>query len=268
MAPNAPDADEAFRTLRAEVEEYEEELDQQFPNVGLAWETETAEQWRSFADRLAAIDRDALGDDEQADYDVLDRELTHRITRYEHDIHLMPVNHEGGPHSKFVRHPSQQSFEDDEDYERYLHRLQHAEAYFDAARELLAEGVERGFTPPQSVLDGHGEMIDSYFVDDPTESDLYEPFESIPETIDPEERERLRAAGADAITDSVLPALEAFKEYLLENYFPECRETTAYADLDGGEAFYEHLVWYYTTLDVTPDEADQTGLDEVEGIRE
>jgi uncharacterized protein (DUF885 family) len=268
MGTNHTEAEERFRELREEVEDYEEALDEQFPNTGLAWEAEKAEQWAAFADRLGEIDRETLDTDDRADYDVLDRELTHRITTYEHAIHLMPVNHEGGPHSKFVRHPSRQSFDDHEDYERYLHRLEHAGEYFDAARELLEEGLERRFTPTRSVLDGHGEMIDSYLVDDPTESDLYEPFESIPATIDEAERERLREAAADAIVGDVFPALEAFKEFLLEEYIPECRESTDYADLESGEAYYEHLVWYYTTLDVTPEEVHQTGLEEVERIRE
>lgn len=261
-------ATEQFREVREAVEAYEEKLDERFPNTGLAWEAEKAEQWEAFADRLCEIDRDALDTDDRADYDVLDRELTHRTTTYEHGIHLMPVNHEGGPHSKFVRHSSRQSFEDREDYERYLHRLENAEEYFDAARELLEEGIQRGFTPTRSVLDGHGEMIDSYVVDDPTESDLYEPFESVPATIDADERERFREAATAAIVGDVFPALESFKQFLLEEYLPECRTSTAYADLEGGEAYYEHLVRYYTTLDVTPEEVHQTGLEEVERIRE
>ncbi|MFD1568525.1 DUF885 domain-containing protein [Halolamina litorea] len=267
MASSVP-ASEQFRIILEEVEEYEESLDEAFPDTGIEWEAEKVERWRGFAARLDAVDRGDLGDDARADYDVLDRELTHRITRYEHEIHLMPVNHEGGPHSKFVRHPTRQSFENGEDYERYLHRLENADEYFDAARELLEAGVERGFTPPRSVLDGHGEMIDSYLVEDPTESALYEPFESIPERIDPAERERLREAGADAILDAVVPALREFREYLLEEYLPAARETTGYADLDGGEAYYEHLVRYYTTLDVTPQEVHEIGLDEVDRIRE
>lgn len=261
-------ADDRFRTILADVEAYESSLGEQFPNVGLAWEAETADRCRAFVDQLDEIDRDALDDADRADYDVLEWELTHRVTRYEHDIHLMPVNHEAGPHSAYVRHPSQQSFEDLEDYERYLHRLEHAADYFDAARKLLEMGVERGFTPPRSVLDGHGEMIGSYLVDDPTESDLYEPFESIPGSIDTEERERLAAAAAAAIVADVFPALQSFREYLLTEYVPAARETTAYADLEGGRAYYEHLVRYYTTLDVTPEEVHEIGLEEVERIRE
>ncbi|MFB6220251.1 MAG: DUF885 family protein [Halolamina sp.] len=260
--------EEQFQALLGDVETYEEELDEQFPDIGLAWEADKVERWRAFADRLDAIDRAALPERCRADYDVLDRELTHRITRYEHDIHLMPVNHEGGPHSSYVRYPSRHSFEDLDDYERYLHRLAHAAEYFDEARELLEEGLKRGFTPPRSVLDGHDEMIESYLVADPTESDLYEPFESVPETIGDEDRQRLRNRGAEAITDAVLPALKRFRAYLLDEYIPKTRESHAYADLPGGEAYYEHLVRYYTTLDVTPEDVHQTGLEEVERIRE
>lgn len=261
-------ADDQFDELRAEVEEYEEELDEAFPDVGLEWEAEKADQWKEFADRLSDVDRSPLSDHAQADYDVLERELEFRIKRYDYQIHLMPVNHEGGPHSAYVRYPSQHSFEELDDYKRYLHRLEHADDYFDEARTLLIEGIERGFTPPRSVLGGHSEMIESYLVDDSTESTLYEPFEEMPATIDETDRERLRDAATAAITDAALPALEQFRTFLVEEYIPETRETTAYADLPDGEAYYEHLVRYYTTLDVTPDDVHQTGLEEVERIRE
>ncbi|MBP1986824.1 DUF885 domain-containing protein [Halolamina salifodinae] len=261
-------ADDQFDELRAEVEEYEGGLDEAFPDVGLGWEAEKADQWEEFADRLSDVDRSQLSDHAQADYDVLERELEFRIKRYDYQIHLMPVNHEGGPHSAYVRYPSQHSFEELDDYERYLHRLEHADEYFDEARTLLIEGIERGFTPPRSVLHGHGEMIESYLVDDSTESTLYEPFEEMPATIDETDRERLRDAATAAITDAALPALEQFRTFLVDEYIPETRETTAYADLPDGEAYYEHLVRYYTTLDVTPDDVHQTGLEEVERIRE
>ena len=246
----------------------EEELDERFPDVGLAWEADRVDRWRDLAERVAEIDRDALDRRDKAEYDVLERELDHRITRYEHGIHLMPVNHEGGPHSAYIRHSSRKSFEDREAYERYLNRLENASAYFDAARELLEEGVERDRTPPRSVLDGHGEMIDSYLVAEPTESQLYEPFLSMPDAFDDDEQSRFREAAAAAISDAVFPALESFREYLLESYVPETRESTGYADLPDGEAYYEHLVRYYTTLDVTPEEVHETGLEEVERIRQ
>ena len=269
MSSSAADpAHERFGAILDDVERYEEELDERFPDVGLDYEAEKVDRWREFADRLEEVDEDALDDADRADYDVLDRELNHRITRYERDVHLMPVNHEGGPHSAYVRHPSRRSFDDLDDYERYLHRLRHAGEFFEEARALLEEGVERGFTPPRSVLDGHGEMIESYLVDDPAESELYEPFESVPERIDAADRERLRDAGSEAIADAVVPALERFREYLLEEYVPAARETTGYADLDGGEPYYEHLVRYYTTLDVTPEDVHRTGLEEVDRIRE
>lgn len=266
MDDDAPD--DRLGELLDDAARAEEELDEQFPDVGLEWEADRVERWRTLAERLAGIDRDALPGNDRAEYDVLERELDHRITRYEHDIHLMPVNHEGGPHSAFVRHPSRESFDDHEAYERYLHRLENASTYFEAARELLEKGLERDRTPPRSVLDGHDEMIDAYLVEDATESELYEPFRSMPATVDDDERGRMRERAAAAISDEALPALESFRTYLVESYIPETRERTGYADMPDGEAYYEHLVRYYTTLDVTPEAVHETGLEEVEHIRE
>lgn len=66
-------ADEQFQTLLAEVESYEDDLEEQFPDIGLAWEAQKVKRWREFAARLDDLDREALSDAAQADYDVLDR---------------------------------------------------------------------------------------------------------------------------------------------------------------------------------------------------
>lgn len=261
-------AQETFSELLEEVQEYQDELAEDFPDIGLEWEEEKNNNWRVFEDRLSEIDFSALDDSASADYIVLKRELEHRMARYDHHVHLMPVNHNSGPHSSFVRHPSRQSFNDLEDYEQYIDRLQNASIYFESAKSLLYEGIETGFTAPRSVLDGHGEMIDSYLVDAPTESALYEPFESLPKSLSSEERDRIRQAAKTAIIDEVVPSMEMFREFLLEGYLPETRESHSYADLPDGETYYEHLVQYYTTRDVTPEEVHQIGLNEVERIRE
>lgn len=51
MSTGSPQpVEERFRELLADVEAYEEELDEAFPDVGLAWETEKVERWQAFAD--------------------------------------------------------------------------------------------------------------------------------------------------------------------------------------------------------------------------
>lgn len=122
----------------------------------------------------------------------------------------------------------------------------------------MRTGVETGRTRPRAVLDGHDEMIDSYLVDDPTRSDLYEPFESLPATVPDGRAERLREDARTAIDERVLPALESFRDFLAEEYIPNSRESVGVSGLPDGEEHYEFLVRYHTTLDVTPDEVHRT----------
>lgn len=266
-SPDSRSTRTEFVELLEEVQAYQDDLTNRFPDVGIEWEERRYGDWQAFASRLSEIDVSELDENTSADYEVLERELEHRIRRYEHGIHLLPLDHNSGPHSSFVRYPSNQPFETREHYERYLDRLRNAADYFEAARALLRKGIEEGVTPPRSVLDGHDDMIDTYLVDDPTDSELYAPFVNVPASIPDESRDRFREAAKTAITAEVIPSLERFREFLLTEYLPETRSDHSYAELPDGEAYYEHLVRYYTTRDVTPETIHETGLKEVERIR-
>src|SRR5690606_7806909 len=91
--------------------------------------------------------------------------------------------------------------------------------------------------------------------------------ERIPDTVPDSDRVRLRRDGTAAIAASVLPGFAELARFFADEYIPAARATLGVRDLPDGRAYYEHRVRMYTTLDVTPEQVHEIGLEQVRLIR-
>ncbi len=72
----------------------------------------------------------------------------------------------------------------------------------------------------------------------------------------------------DVVTNQVLPAYQAFGNFIATEYAPHGRTTLAITSLGGGEERYLNDIRSRTTIgDMTPDQIHQTGLHEIERIQ-
>jgi uncharacterized protein (DUF885 family) len=104
-------------------------------------------------------------------------------------------------------------------------------------------------------------------VANPVDSVLYQPFLSFPAALGEARRARLRQTGQAAIQGAVLPGFQAGLAFLLDEYLPAARPSIAAIDLPNGLEFYTHRIRFFTSLELTPQEVHQTGLEEVARIR-
>ena len=111
-------------------------------------------------------------------------------------------------------------------------------------------------------------QVATQLVEFPADSRFFEPFANLPETFSTADRERLRAAAAEVIEDTVLPAYRELDDYINKTYLPATRESVGLSSLPDGEAWYEFRARSYTTTRLTPDEIHRIGLDEVKRIRD
>ncbi|MEX1011575.1 MAG: DUF885 domain-containing protein [Balneolaceae bacterium] len=228
------------------------------------------EFWVDLQERFeAGVDRDALSLHDQITYDSFERALKHNVNEHIYRDYLIPLNHEGGFYNRMIGLENRVSLDSVEDYEDYLTRLRSIPDWFEQHIDRMREGIEIGYTLPRVIfVEEYDHYIATHIVDDPTESGFYEPFENFPDEISADERERLAAEGRDVVGNIVMPTYSGFIDFLHEEYIPNARETIGTHDLPDGEAYYQHLVEHHTTLPLTPEEVHQTGLDEVERIRE
>ncbi len=238
------------------------------PSVRRADEERRDATWRQMLERLEAIDRGTLSNDDQVSYDIFERLLRERIESFELGSYRLPLTVDSGFHIQFARLANQVPLATVDDYDNYIARLRAFPDYVEQHVELLREGIEHGMTLPQVVLDGYEVTIESHVVDDPAASVFWPPFENLPETIPQDQHQRLRQAGEDAIRDAVVPGYRAFLEFMVGEYVLAARTTLGASELPGGEEYYAHLIRRFTTLDdLDADKIHQIGLEEVARIR-
>jgi uncharacterized protein (DUF885 family) len=238
------------------------------PSVTVADILRRNETRREFLARLQAIDRAAFGHQDRVSYGMLERLLSDSIRETDLGGYYMPITNRGGFHVSFPELGRRMPFRTVGDYENYIARLRGFEQYAQQHIVLMREGVSRGYTLPEIVLEGYEDVISPHIVADPTESLLYEPFGRLPETVPAAERERLEAEGRAAILESVVPGFEAFLAFMHTEYVPASRESIAISSIPNGREYYEHRVRLFTTLDdMTAERVHEIGLSEVARIR-
>lgn len=224
-----------------------------------------------YLSRLIRIDRDALDYQEQLSYDMfkLLRELSLESDLY--PSHLQPINQFYLMTNSFVRLGSGASshpFETVEDYDDFLSRTDDFVANVDHAIENMKEGMRKGIVQPRVLMEKVIPQIESQLVDSVESSAFWRPIAEMPDSISAIEGERLEDAYRDSITEKIWPAFERLRNFITDDYLEATRVTVGLGDLPGGEDWYRYLVRYRTTIDLSPDEIHQIGLDEVARIHD
>jgi prolyl oligopeptidase len=110
-------------------------------------------------------------------------------------------------------------------------------------------------------------QIRTQLVENAEESPFYAAFASMPDSIPPDERERLQKAAARIIDTEIVPAYRDYNRYFERTYLPASRDSIGASELPYGDEFYRHRTRVYTTTSMTPDEIHDLGLSEVSRIR-
>ncbi len=224
-----------------------------------------------FLDRLRAIDRQELSEQEQLSYDIFERHRMMSLERNNYPFHLQPINQFYSMMNSFVRLGSGASyhpFETVKDYDDFLSRTEDFVANVDAAIENMKVGVGEGVVQPEVLMIKVVPQLESQLVDAAEESAFWMPIENMPDDVDAADRERLENAYRDAIENRIIPAYERLNNFIGDTYLAASRDTIGLGALPNGDAWYAYLVRYYTTTELTPDEIHAIGLAEVARIHE
>ncbi|MBW3600754.1 MAG: DUF885 domain-containing protein, partial [Planctomycetes bacterium] len=222
---------------------------------------------QEFLDRLAAIERDDLSQPDRISYDIFERLLRDELAEYDFQTHLTPITNRWGFHIDFAELPKNVPLETARDYENYIARLNAFRRYTAEHIELMRRGIRDGLVLPGVVLEGYQDTIEPHVVENPEQSLLFAPFGEFPDRVNGGERERLTDAAKTAIRESIVPAYRDFLTFMQKEYLPATRGSIGAAALPRGRDFYRHRVRKFTTLDLAPEQVHQTGLKEVERIR-
>jgi len=223
---------------------------------------------QEFLERLESLVRESLSEGDQLNYDIFEIQLRNSIEAYELNHHLLPLNGWWDYHATIADLSNRVPLDNTEDYENFLSRLSQFPAYNRGYVERMERGMEIGFVRPKVVFDDYLQSIESNITENPEDHILFEPFEDFPGRIADEDRERLRTEAVKILEETVIPEFRNLRDFLRDEYIPNSAESIGITDQQNGDEYYRHLVERYTTLERTPAEIHETGLSEVERIRE
>jgi len=226
-----------------------------------------AAAYATFLERLRAIDRGRLNAEERISCELFDFILTYRVKFAAYREWRAPLNSDSGFHTSVMQMHEAADTQSVAGYERYVSRLSDVKRYFADNVANMRQGLNDGYTLPADILPGVASAIEAEQFANPEDSPVYAPFEAFPDFIATADQARLREAAKSAIRSSVLPAYRDFQTFFRDEYMPRARKTIAASALPDGRSYYEDVVRYYATYDITPDEVHDIGLSEVARIR-
>lgn len=234
-----------------------------WPDVGAAAQARRLEYWQAALEQLARIPRDQLSHEERINAEVFEQIVTSLASNVRFRTYEAPLNSDTFFWTGL--HPRMGGFEDAQAYRRYIGRLEDLPRYFQQHMENMREGLARGYSVPAVTLKGREKSMEPYR-EAGEENPFFAPLNAMPSRIDGKEQAALREEALAAINAAVVPAYSELLEFMRDEYLPAAREELAARDLPNGDAFYRAQIREYTTLDLTPEEIHQRGLDEVARI--
>ncbi len=227
-----------------------------------------AQFWKTILERVDALDVDRMDSQSQINLKIFRRTVEDRIRDFKFKGYLMPLNADSGFHIGLASLPRRVPLQTVEDYENYIARLEEIPSYMDDHIALMREGIERGMTVPQIVLNGYDMTIKTHVVSGAEESVFYGPFLEFPASVPAGEHDRLKTAGRTAVLNGAVEGYRRFLSFFQDEYYPNARQTIGASEFPDGDAYYQYRVNHFTTLDLTPEEVHNIGLGEVERIKQ
>lgn len=218
--------------------------------------------------RLLAIDRAKLGPDDQLNFDLFRWMVETEIEGNRFPSELLAIDPlGGGVHSEVPQVLESAPARTVKDYEDAIARLTSAPALVDQNIALLREGLRTGVTQPRVVMRDVPAQVDAILKQAPAESVLLKNFNNFPASIPPADQDRLRREAAALVDGKVYPAFRTWRDFLVNEYIPHCRETIAFSAVPDGAAWYRANVKRQTTTGLTPEQIHAIGESEVKRIR-
>jgi len=225
------------------------------------------QQRLDFYQKLSKLDNSKLTQENQINLSVLSYSLKNQLDNYTNKEHYMPLTAESGFHVWIANISKQVDFKTVADYQDYLARLAALPRYFTQQTHWMKLGLKSGISQPKVVLKGFEQSIAAYIKEDVTESGYYQPFKKMSAFINPSQQKDLQQKAKHILSTEVMPAYQAYYDFMVDEYQPNARDNIAAISLPNGKEYYQNRLVHYTTLPMTAAQVHKQGLAEVKRIR-
>lgn len=221
---------------------------------------------------LNRIDPDVLAYDDRMSYDIFKYQREMQLARLAFPEELIPLNQFYNVINTFAMlgsGTSAQPFATVQDYDNWAERMRQIPIITQQLIDNMNAGIDVEIVQPRVLMERVVRQIDAHLVDDVSDSLFMRPIREFPETIDSDERERIAALYEELITETVLPAYQNVHDYLERTYLNYARtDSYGIGALPNGQAWYQFLIRWHTTTDLTAREVHELGLSEVARIHQ
>lgn len=140
----------------------------------------------------------------------------------------------------------------------WVERMRGIPSYFAAQRANLERGVATGWTHPAVVVDVAAAVLRNQITVPVAEDPMLVPLKAYPGPL---------ATAQTLIARDIRAAQRAMLDYIDQTYRSKSRVDLGVAAMPRGRAYYDFLLRYYTTTDLSAEQIHALGLSEVQRIR-
>lgn len=223
--------------------------------------------------RLNAIDPSGLDENDRLTYDMFKLDRENAIERQDMGFNEFELL---APVSQFFSVPNflvmmgtgatGQPFNTPEDYAAWIKRSSGFANHVDLSITKMREGVEVGVVRPRVLMEKTLPQLAAQVVENPEESDFWQPVTRMPDSISDEDRARIAADYRDHISNVLVPAYAKLHDYIRDEYMQHTRDSVGQSEVPGGKEYYAFMVRETTTTDYTPEEIHEIGKREAERL--
>ncbi len=229
------------------------------PDLSYAYAKSEYDFFASLLERIDEVEPELLPHEEWLNYEVLKWELEMGMDGVAYFWLDFPVT----PYSSFfpIVHRVFTSFalNDPKDLDSYLQLLKKYPAFVSQMKDRLKGQKEKGILIPREELELVIPFLKS-FVKEGRESLFYVRNERL-EVFEPTIRQEFQNQLLEIIHSDVNPRLLDLVNIVQGGYLKAAPESIGLWQYPGGRDYYRYLVRYNTTLDLTPEEIHETGLE-------
>lgn len=219
----------------------------------------------SLLTELKQIDTLSFDEEDKISYTLLKFVLNETVVNYQFKTHWNPILSDAGFHSSLtyqVRPITSKGAA-----LNYLKKLKAIPNYIEQQTQLIRKGLEAGMGQPLVIFKGYESTYQQHITKTAEENFYYSPFLNLPNILSPSEKDSLLKAAKKVMLEDVIPSFQSVKIFFEKEYYPNTRKTIGVSETPNGKAYYQSRIDYYTTLELSPEQIHQKGLEEVGRIK-
>jgi uncharacterized protein (DUF885 family) len=224
--------------------------------------------YHKYLSEIGGVDTSSLKGEEMISYRLFRYEMEMGLAGLKYPSHYLPFNQFWGLTLDLPLLGSgagNQPFKTPKDYDDFLKRLSVFPAWADTAIANMREGVVKGWVLPKPLVVKILPQLKAMLVP-ADKSTFWGAVKAIPDSFSGADKSRLTTAYQHAIDSIVRPTYQKLYDYMSGEYMAKARATTGISDVPGGKEYYQYLIKYWTTTDLTPDSIYRIGEQEVARI--